>query len=276
MFCNKCGYQFDGSFCPKCGAKAKISPETPVNTTNLSEEKSENPYDVYYTEQSQNTQSQNTYEPQFGYQMPPQETGTAPQPPQHPYHQPYHPPYTNCPNCKDNSKSLKWWQILLIVLAAILGYGLISGVLPIACVGCAVLTCEETYLDDYSSANVSGIYHEGETAVSDSLSYTITNVEYLDEYVGITPARKDYKFLKIEVKSVNTSQHSEYISYDLSCYVGENMCNEIMPDNYYFSSGELMPGKNYTETRVFAIPEDADEINIYLDDYYNVINFVIE
>lgn len=303
MFCNKCGHQFEGNYCPKCGAKSKTAPADVVeNTTVVTQvETEENPFDIYYNEPVDNASTnqpveQDTYEPQFGYQPPMEDVqadnqpeftdNTVPQwqqpyqnnqptppyqqqpPKQQPIYYPPHPP-------QPPKKPLTWWQTLLIVLVAILGYGIISGILPIACV-CSMIACDEAYLYDYSpSTTIDEVCFPNQPVNSEYFSYTLTDATYIDEYAGSKP-KEGYRFLEVKIESYNISKNSQWVDYELSCYIGDVMYDKVVADNYYYSSGELLPDKTYVDTCVFEIPENAETINLYLDDYYKNIKFIIQ
>jgi len=272
MFCNKCGHQFEGNFCPKCGAKAKTPLEVPVNTTgNFDEDKNDNPYDVYYKEQP----NQAPYEPQYGYQPQKQEaeksSNVPPQPqyPQPPY-KPYHPPYYQVQPPKD--KSIKWWQILLIILAVLLSLIMISG----SCVG-TMFAYDDMYLSDYDPyadrpESKSGFI--GDTINSEYFSYSVTDAKYINKFNDTKP-KEGYRFLEVTVKAVNTSNIEEYLVYDLHCYA-DNIQYNSTEDEYSFDFGNLLPTKTSLKTVVFEIPESADSIELNLNDYYTNIMIILD
>jgi hypothetical protein len=274
MFCNKCGHQFDGHFCPKCGAKAKNAPETIENTNAVSEEN--NPFNVYYQEteskpsasafeaQPQPTEQKDNYTQSVNTQPPVQSS---------PYQTP--PPYYAPQPAKSNV--LTWWQITLIVIAAIIGTGLVTQVIPIACLGCAFVACEESCVEDItSSTTIDEIVYPGQVALSDDFSYVLTQANVIEKYANKT-SWDGYKLIEVTIKVENTSNHSQYTDYDLSCYVGNTLYNEVIDDGAYYSQGELLPGKNYMDTRVFEVPYDATSIELLLNEWEaKTIKFIIE
>lgn len=285
MYCNKCGYKYDGNFCPKCGAKAKQATKqdatyTPQQTNSSINE--ENPYAVYYEQfKQQDFQPQATVQPtpqqpqqinnnlqdfcDNNFHYPPTQEN-IPQNIQQEYYQQYQHSFPPQPTTQQRGK-VNPWKVVSFILIGVLSYIFIVSIFS-----------SITY-DNFSSfekAQPNSQYYIGETAETGDFSYTLTETNILEEYDGHKP-QAGFELVEVTFEIVNTSRYSEYMDFSLSCYVDDIMCNEIMGDDtYYYADNELLPDKTYKATAVFEVPEESEVINIYIDDYSSIINFVIE
>ena len=286
MFCNKCGFQFEGNFCPKCGAVAKGVPvqETePKNTNTTQVDTDVNPYDVYYNQPTYYTPPQPQSAVNQGANTETQEqnvnVGNSVRQSAEPYYQQVQqpvyqtpPPYYQQPR-KEN-KSLTWWQITLIVIACFFLYGFSSFIIPASCT-CSMIACDEAFINEIDKLeeieNRKSAF-VGETVNSECFSYTVTDAKYIEEYENKKP-KDGHRFVEVTIKAVNTSDVSEWLEYEVHCYANNNLYVEAN-DEYYYDFGNLLPMKSCTNTVVYEVPENAS-VEIYLDDYSSNIIFML-
>lgn len=281
MYCNKCGYRFEGNFCPKCGAVSKTAvtqeKETTTGFNQIQDE--DNPYNAYYSQPAsygQSTQSQvnsTYYEPHPDYQPPRPEPQPQPQavatPPQNQYQQPnyatppYYPPHPP-------KKEMSTGNIVLIVLLSVLGFFLLQTALPIGCLGC-MIAYEDAYLNDYTedyqidNQTLSAV----ETAYGDCFSYFISDFSKTEKYNG-KKAPEGYEYLNVSIDITNTSEQNQEIYFVASCYNSATYCKKIYSEEMDFEYEILHKGKEVTVNYVFEVPVDSNNLSITItDDYYD-------
>lgn len=278
MFCNKCGHQFEGNFCPKCGAVSKTAvaqeKENPTAFNPVQDE--DNPYNVYYNQPVSYSQPQQPqanqphYEPQFYYQPPRPEPQPQPQPVATPPQNPYQHPYYQNPPYYPPKKEMTTSKIVLIVLVSVLGFFL----LMTGCVSC-MLAYDEAYLNNYSEDYQidNQTLYAAETARGENFSYFISDYSTVEKYNGKKP-RDGYEFLKVSVEITNISDEIQELYYDISCYEDATLCKKIDSDEEYYEYETLLPDKKYIAEAVFEVPVDANNRSITIvDDYYSEETF---
>lgn len=171
--------------------------------------------------------------------------------------QPY--PYPAMPQ----QRGLKWWQILLIVLGAILAANVGFGLLMFEDYPSLYDLFSDTYTDDT-------LYRLNETAVFQDIEVTVTEVKHSGA-LGLNGADADTEIITVSVNIKNIGDQN--LMYDPENYRMINSMGQVIYPHIdydapnYSTYYELLPGGQATITLQFEQPigDTGLELQYYYD-----------
>lgn len=234
--CKNCGKEFEGNFCPQCGAQTTYEPE-PVQQP-VAEE---NPYSKAYSEPVE--------QPRPAYYQQPQNI-----PPQQYYQPQYLPQYQYPQPPKSGMTAGKIVGIIFAVVAGII-------VLNVAYFGTAfsLIACTDNILEETHDL---GKINVGDTIKSDIFAYSFSKPEFDDKY-GEKDGNEGYTLMSVDVEVTNISSEEQYSDLYVSCYADDYLCYDLTSDNYYT---EIDAGKKFKTLLQYKVPVDAESITLKVSD----------
>lgn len=231
--CKNCGKEFEGNFCPQCGAQTTYEPETVQQPV-----VEENPYSKAYSEPVEQPQSANYQQPQY---IPPQY-----------YYQPQY-QYPQPPR-----KGMTAGKIVGIIFAIVAGII----VLDVAYFGSifSMIACVDTLGEETHDL---GKINAGDTIKSDIFTYSFSRPEFDDKY-GKKKGNEGYTLMSVDVEVTNISSEEQNSDLSASCYADEYLCYELPSDE--FRSGDIAPGMKFKARLEYKVPADAESVTLKVSD----------
>lgn len=238
MICKKCGYDFSGNFCPKCGTGAHSDGEA--------EFREENPYSPVYDREYA---CANDNVGREGAGAEPEQY--IPQPQQAPLYD-----YEPGEYKYKKQKAPLVLSIIAICLSALT----------------LIISCSDLNTSDIPSFEETEEYTDttnslGDTVRSGDFVISSGKAKTADSYEGKT-AREGHEFLSASFIAKNSSDSEQYWECEISCYADDMYCTQassVDEDGYTYCN--LPAGKSVRFEVVFEVPENAEEITINLTHY---------
>jgi len=175
-----------------------------------------------------------------------------------------------CPHCGAKQKGklgiIAIVVVVIIILAALLGSG----------------DAEESKVDNSGATNAStestdqtedgsedtNVVQIGGSFEDNGLKFTVNsadlNKQINDEY-GLYTLPDGQKYIQVDFTFENTGDNDQYVSiYDFDCYADGTLCEQqyVTEETGDFINANLSSGRNVSFSTLYAVPEDASEIEL--------------
>ncbi len=240
MKCYNCGSDFEGNFCPRCGARAK------------STSAQENPYEHNYTQV-------NNYQPADDHQPPTDYRQTQNCQPQETCPQNYVQPLQYVPQVPAN-QGMSGGKIAALIISILFGVILIFCAIPFGCIMC-LSGIENRYSDSHIDSSYYGM---GSSVNAGNFVYSLTSAEYSNTYNGKkADDGKQFVTVNIEVRNTSDELFSNTVYYTL--YDNNYLTNEIDTTFPEYDSITLPPGKIGSFKIVYEISKQPESLELFME-----------
>ena len=186
-----------------------------------------------------------------------------------------------CPNCR-KKQGLGCLPIGLIVVGVLIVIGMVFGgsgdkdtdsEQPAQAVSeDAGKTTDTANADNKESSKEKkaekNVVGEGESFEAQGLKVTVDDIdqdyELKDDEYGLYDLEDGYKYIATSYTFTNTGKSDAYVSiYDFDCYADNTKCEQkFISDGGDFINANLSAGREVSFTTFYAVPEDAESIEL--------------
>lgn len=199
-----------------------------------------------------------------------------------------------CPNCRKKQKGGILGKVLIaVIVLAILGAALGSGggddkksSDTAAKTETSAKKSDEKVTDaeetEEPETEAKGYIEEGETFEAKGLKISVNeidqNYEPKDNEYGFYDLDDGLKYVAASFTFENVDDSDKYVSiYDFDCYADNSACEQKYLPEDDFINGNISSGRNVSFTTYYAVPEDADSIELeYEADFWTSEKVIVK